>query len=142
MRKTSSQLFVVLLSLLLTASVALAKDHDQDRKSRVARASTRTTDRDHDRDDRVRRRDHDRDDRRVRRDGDHDRDDRFIGSRGRVVGRTQGRKTGWGNCDLPPGQAKKAGCTPAAAYRAHSHRRAAVISQRPSTARPVRPDRD
>jgi hypothetical protein len=25
----------------------------------------------------------------------------------------KGKKTGWGDCDLPPGQAKKMGCTPA-----------------------------
>lgn len=28
-------------------------------------------------------------------------------------GWNRGRKTGWGNCDLPPGQAKKYGCSPA-----------------------------
>jgi hypothetical protein len=32
---------------------------------------------------------------------------------GRPPGWSKGRKTGWGNCDLPPGQAKKYGCTPA-----------------------------
>ncbi len=29
----------------------------------------------------------------------------------------KGRKTGWGDCDVPPGQAKKVGCTPGAAHR-------------------------
>jgi hypothetical protein len=29
---------------------------------------------------------------------------------GRPPGWSQGRKTGWGNCGLPPGQAKKYGC--------------------------------
>ena len=29
---------------------------------------------------------------------------------GRPAGWSQGRKTGWGNCGLPPGQAKKYGC--------------------------------
>ncbi|HXE89385.1 MAG TPA: hypothetical protein VNK82_00310 [Terriglobales bacterium] len=28
-------------------------------------------------------------------------------------GWSRGRKVGWGNCNLPPGQAKKYGCTPA-----------------------------
>jgi len=48
--------------------------------------------------------DHDRDD---DRDGDHDRDDR-----GRPPGWSKGKKTGWGNCDVPPGQVKKLGCHP------------------------------
>jgi hypothetical protein len=29
---------------------------------------------------------------------------------GRPPGWGKGKKTGWGNCDLPPGQAKKYGC--------------------------------
>jgi hypothetical protein len=62
--------------------------------------------RDHDRDD-VRH--HDRD-----RHGDRDRDDRrIIISRhhtSRPPGWDHGRKVGWGNCNMPPGQAKKAGC--------------------------------
>src|SRR2546423_14672478 len=29
------------------------------------------------------------------------------------------KKTGWGNCDVPPGQTKKYGCHPG--YRGHSH---------------------
>jgi hypothetical protein len=33
--------------------------------------------------------------------GDHD---------GRPPGWSRGKKTGWGNCGLPPGQAKKYGC--------------------------------
>jgi hypothetical protein len=31
----------------------------------------------------------------------------------RPAGWDKGRKTGWGDCNVPPGQAKKAGCTPA-----------------------------
>jgi hypothetical protein len=31
----------------------------------------------------------------------------------RPPGWSRGRKAGWGNCDLPPGQAKKYGCSPA-----------------------------
>ncbi len=30
----------------------------------------------------------------------------------------KGRKTGWGDCDVPPGQAKKAGCQPVRSHRA------------------------
>jgi len=32
---------------------------------------------------------------------------------GRPYGWSRGRKTGWGHCNLPPGQAKKYGCSPA-----------------------------
>jgi hypothetical protein len=106
---------VWLLGLTLAVSgMSLAKDH-------------RDKDRDHDRDDDRRvlnhHRDHDRDrddDRRVlrgRRHGDHDRDDRrhdiVIGRRdSRPPGWSHGKKTGWGDCDVPPGQAKKVGCHP------------------------------
>ena len=91
-----------LLKVLLTAglctallpAVALAKDHgkghdrdDDDRK--------RFTHHDNDRD-----KDHDRD---HDKDRDHDRDKR-------PPGWSKGKKTGWGNCNLPPGQAKKQGC--------------------------------
>jgi hypothetical protein len=59
--------------------------------------------------------DHHRDDhfRRTWR-GDHDRDDLgFFSWRNsaRPPGWSHGRKRGWGNCDLPPGQAKKYGCS-------------------------------
>lgn len=54
--------------------------------------------------------DHDRDD-------DHDRWERrenweYHTYRGdeRPPGWSKGKKTGWGNCNLPPGQAKKYGC--------------------------------
>src|SRR6266404_1745522 len=67
---------------------------------------------------------HDRDDDRDR-DNDSDRDhdrDRGDDVRGSLLGRStdssrppgwdKGRKTGWGNCDVPPGQVKKYGCHP------------------------------
>ena len=61
------------------------------------------------------------------RDEDRDRKDRGVGVSVRRVRRNiilrdasyqpqgwnRGRKTGWGNCDLPPGQAKKYGCSSA-----------------------------
>lgn len=59
---------------------------------------------------------------RERRDRDHDRDRdrwerrdnfevRIYGDRdGRPPGWRQGEKVGWGNCGMPPGQAKKYGC--------------------------------
>jgi hypothetical protein len=36
----------------------------------------------------------------------------------RPPGWDHGKKTGWGNCDVPPGQAKKAGCQSVRARRA------------------------
>lgn len=35
----------------------------------------------------------------------------------------KGRKTGWGGCDVPPGQAKKVGCTPGRGWRDHDRDR-------------------
>jgi hypothetical protein len=63
----------------------------------------------------------------AQRDNDHDRDDHDRDDHGRWVARngweyrtyerghtppgwSKGKKTGWGNCNLPPGQAKKYGC--------------------------------
>lgn len=48
-------------------------------------------------------------------DRDHDRDwnrDRYRGRRAHNAhpGWNKGKKTGWGGCDVPPGQAKKVGC--------------------------------
>jgi hypothetical protein len=42
------------------------------------------------------------------RDGDHDRDS----DEKRPAGWDKGKKKGWGDCDVPPGQAKKQGCHP------------------------------
>lgn len=63
--------------------------------------------------------------------GDRDDDDRWerrngyeyrvYGDRdGRPPGWSRGRKTGWGNCGLPPGQAKKYGCR-SYVYRGRQH---------------------
>lgn len=40
-----------------------------------------------------------------------DRDRWTFGDDQRPRGWEKGKKTGWGDCDLPPGQAKKMGCT-------------------------------
>ncbi|HJY84358.1 MAG TPA: hypothetical protein VKK81_25160 [Candidatus Binatia bacterium] len=54
--------------------------------------------------------------------GDRDRSfARADGLQGRPPGWNHGRKTGWGNCDVPPGQAKKYGC-----HNVRSHRRTGV----------------
>lgn len=98
------------LSLALSG-YGFSKDHDGKRHDR-------------DRDD-VRH--HDRD-----RHGDHDRDDRHIilshhhSSTSR--GADHGRKVGWGNCDMPPGQAKKAGCN--STVRRHHHHTVGVHHDR------------
>ena len=55
--------------------------------------------------------DHDRDDRHARGDFRHDHD-RIAGGGppNRPAGWDQGNKTGWGDCNVPPGLAKKRGC--------------------------------
>ena len=101
------------LSLALS-SYGFAKDHDGKRH-------------DHDRDDvrhhdRDRDGDHDRDDHRVLRHRDHDRDDRriiHVHHSSTPPGAEHGKKVGWGNCNMPPGQAKKAGCH--STVRHHHH---------------------
>jgi hypothetical protein len=42
--------------------------------------------------------------------GDHDRDHHEHQAKARPAGWDKGKKTGWGNCHVPPGQAKKSGC--------------------------------
>ena len=39
-----------------------------------------------------------------------DRDRWTFGNDQHPLGWSKGKKTGWGNCDVPPGQAKKMGC--------------------------------
>jgi len=56
-------------------------------------------------------RDHDRD-------GDHDRDDDK-----RPAGWDKGKKKGWGDCDVPPGQVKKQGCHPDSHHHVAHHDR-------------------
>ena len=54
---------------------------------------------------------------------DRDRDHGRVANNGRPPGWDKGKKTGWGNCDVPPGQAKKQGCN-------SSRTRPVVISRR------------
>ena len=97
------------LSLAVTGS-SFAKDHGGKGRDRD---DSRHQDRDRDGD-------HDRDDRHIRH---HDRDDRRIvlsqHRSSRPPGWDRGRKTGWGDCNVPPGQAKKSGCN--AIHRRHRH---------------------
>jgi hypothetical protein len=97
-------LLVSALCLILNTAALARSDHGQGRSNHVFQAN------DHDRDDGFRR-DRDRD---VRTDRDRDRDRadrlRVFSPTNRPPGWNHGRKRGWGNCDLPPGQAKKEGC--------------------------------
>jgi hypothetical protein len=78
----------LVLSLLVSSASALDKDHGN------GKSHNKHADQDRDRD-------HDGD-------KDHDRH----GPSSRPAGWDKGKKTGWGNCDVPPGQAKKVGCNP------------------------------
>jgi hypothetical protein len=65
----------------------------------------------------------------VRRDhDDRDRDHHLVRTSGRPPGWSHGRKTGWGDCDVPPGQAKKIGCR----HDIHRHHRV-VVHRTPTT---------
>lgn len=101
----------------LTTGTAFARDNDHNRdKGSVSHQNTvRNRDRDRARD-RWREREW-REARERERRRDHRRNFMF-GGNGQPYGWTQGRKTGWRNCDLPPGQAKKAGCN-STWYRTH-----------------------
>src|SRR3954471_21509772 len=53
------------------------------------------------------------------RDGDHDRDS----DDKRPAGWDKGKKKGWGDCDVPPGQVKKVGCHPDSKHLVAHHDR-------------------
>jgi hypothetical protein len=119
----------------LTTGTALARNNDHDRGK--AGGSHHNATRDHDRvRDRDRDRDRDRRDWRERREArerqwrerreararewrrEH-RQNAMLGNNAQPHGWTQGRKTGWKDCNVPPGQAKKVGCTPATWHSTH-----------------------
>jgi len=54
-------------------------------------------------------------------DRDHDRDKDSHGPSSRPAGWDKGKKTGWGDCNVPPGQAKKVGCNPSNSARTTHH---------------------
>jgi hypothetical protein len=91
-----NRLLMFLLAFVLTATAPTVLFARQGHSGGHGHGNDR--DRAHDRDD-----DHDRD-----RDRDHDRDN----DSGRPPGWDKGKKTGWGDCDVPPGQVKKYGCHP------------------------------
>lgn len=111
MRTRFRQILLALALCVVMAPVTASakdkdKDKDNDRHADRDRDHDRDKDRDHDRDkDKDKDKDRDRDrDHRVSRDRDHDRD-----NHARPAGWSKGKKKGWGNCNLPPGQAKKNG---------------------------------
>ncbi|HEU5450997.1 MAG TPA: hypothetical protein VFU76_03375 [Terriglobales bacterium] len=114
---------VMAVSLALSLSAA-AKDHGKAAHNggwhdRDGWRVQRVADRDHDG---RRGRDHDRNDWRRQGRRDHDRDDwRRHERRDTPAGWSHGKKTGWGDCNVPPGQAKKSGCG-SYGYRRDAHR--------------------
>ncbi len=59
------------------------------------------------------------------------RDDRSFShhhfSNNRPPGWDHGRKVGWGDCDVPPGQAKKMGCRNSFLFDRHPHRGRVIV---------------
>jgi hypothetical protein len=90
------------VACMLMGSAAFAKDHDRDEhKGKGPQHRNVRWDRDHDR--------------------DHDR---------RPPGWDKGKKKGWGDCDVPPGQAKKHGCYDRDRHHHHARR---VVRRTPTT---------
>ncbi len=111
--KTSLKILATfaICAALTTGTTFARNDHDSGKPGDSHHRVVRDRDRDHDRD-------RDRRERRERREArerawrrDH-RQNGMFGTSNQPYGWTQGRKTGWSNCDVPPGQAKKVGCTP------------------------------
>lgn len=123
-----TSLIMVGLMLSIPASAqgrGREKDHGRDDRKQL-----RDNDGDHDRD-------HDRDKspRHVGHNAGHDRDFDRDGDRDdrerRPPGWSHGRKTGWGDCDVPPGQAKKYGC-----HSGHRHPSTRTVNHTPVLRRP------
>ncbi len=89
--------------------------------------------------------DHDRDDDRDHGKGKHDRNDhdrdhgRASGER--PAGWDKGKKVGWGDCDVPPGQEKKAGVPCRSTSRKH-HAKSTHVNSAPTTTTTSRPTRN
>ncbi len=139
--------------LALLAGSAVAKDHgrDRDRDDRGRARFEHRNDRDRWRGDRDRRfryvddrsRERDRERARARwREREREREHARIAAERsrRPPGWSKGKKTGWGDCDVPPGQAKKVGCQPDrhAGYPRRDGRRPVIVTRTPTTTtRPV-----
>jgi hypothetical protein len=129
------------LALALVPSPAFAKDHGHEKHDKK---EAKHHDGDHDRDHREKK-DHDRDDHDRKNYREHER--RVSHDSRRPPGWDKGKKTGWGDCDVPPGQAKKVGCHPdhdRGVTRTHHHererherdRRPVMAAQNPRSPRP------
>lgn len=88
------------LALSLNAMPALAKGKPSGRGNDKHEDKSKVKDGDRDDKDRDHKKDW----------GERDRDHGKVANNGRPPGWDKGKKTGWGNCDVPPGQAKKQGC--------------------------------
>lgn len=105
---------VLLVCLVISAGYALAKDHGREWREHERREAFRRDMRDrraHWQHEREYRREADR--RRIERErwerARWQREHRYRGDDHRPAGWDRGRKTGWGDRDVPPGQAKKMG---------------------------------
>ncbi len=157
---------LLLLTLGLTGGYAVAKDHGRggnwrgDHRDRFERHESRWQNRDHRRGDWGRERDrHEWREARERRERwerwrEKDRRERWERSRWarehdrRPPGWDHGRKTGWSNCDVPPGQARRNGCGdfdwlhrsrhyPTGVYRRYPQPQPVLIGHRPQPVSPI-----
>jgi hypothetical protein len=120
MRKCYSMLLAVAVCLALSGTALAKGDHGNKSHGNSGHGNTMAADRGHGHD-------HDADD-----NDDHghghgknknkDKDHHTSGTAGpsnRPPGWDKGKKTGWGDCDLPPGLAKKQGCHSTQSANAH-----------------------
>jgi hypothetical protein len=104
----------------MTAGTAFARDNDHDRDKAESSHHYAVRDRDrhearerHEvRERRESREARERREARARELRRHHAQNSMFGKNGQPSGWSQGHKTGWSNCNVPPGQAKPAGCAP------------------------------
>lgn len=113
-----------ILGLALVSSPAFAKGNPH--------GSNKDHGKSQDRDDKKHDRDFNRD---KHHDKGHDRGDHHTAS-SRPAGWDKGKKTGWGNCDVPPGQAKKQGCHSTGTHRVVTHRTTTTHNPKSTATRP------
>ena len=108
------------LVLSLMSVPAFAKGKPKEPDSRYDRGN----DKHDEKSDKWKDKDKDKNHKKDLRDHDRDRDHGRVANNGRPPGWDKGKKTGWGNCDVPPGQAKKEGCRGTTSHRTvTTHRR-------------------
>ncbi len=136
-RRTYKFILGLLIGLAVSLTAGWARDHERERGRVFFDGRERLED--HDRRHGFVVRDRDDDDREFDFDDRHEHAGRWTRGRAfsfwtfgpvysnRPPGWDRGRKTGWGNCDVPPGLAKKEGCHPVFFGRNPSSRRGPVI---------------